>query len=211
MPDPSALSALILKHIPFVPNNEQAALVHSLALFIGQRGPKDVFILNGYAGTGKTSIMGALVKALNDLKLKSVVLAPTGRAAKVAANLAFGKASTIHKRLFRGNSLDPSNATFFLAPNTDSNSIFIVDEASLIPDGSSINNSLLFQLIKYVYSGNSCSMILLGDSAQLPPVGQVTSHAMDPERLKQLGLNTFFFTLNQPARQEVESGINNNR
>ena len=207
MSDSSAITSQIFHHLPFVPNNEQAALIHALSLFIHQKGPNDVFVLNGYAGTGKTSIMGALVKTLKDLKIKTIILAPTGRAAKVAGNLASGNASTIHKRLFRGNSNDPSNSTFFLSQNKESDTIFIVDEASLITDSSSLNNSLLFQLIKYVYSGNRCSMILLGDSAQLPPVGQTHSHAMDVSRLKDLGLNPYFHTLEEPARQEAESGI----
>ncbi|MCH5234434.1 MAG: AAA family ATPase [Muribaculaceae bacterium] len=199
--------SLILSHVPFVPNSEQLELIQSLAFFIDQRSVNDVFVLNGYAGTGKTSVMGAVVKALKDLKKKTVVLAPTGRAAKVAANLAFGQASTIHKRLFRGNSSDPANSSFFLAQNTDSDTIFIVDEASLITDASSFNNSLLQQLIHYVYSGSGCSMILVGDAAQLPPVGQTTSHAMDVDRLKNLGLNPYYFTLQRPARQATESGI----
>ena len=199
--------SLILKHLPFVPNAEQTALIEALSMFIGQRGMNDVFILNGYAGTGKTSIMGAFVKALRDMKIKSVVLAPTGRAAKVAADLAFGVASTIHKRLFRGNSSDPSNSTFFLAPNPDTNTVFIVDEASLITDGGSLNNSLLIQLVHYVYNAPGCSLILVGDNAQLPPVGQISSKALEPERLQQLGLNPFLFTLQEPLRQASESGI----
>lgn len=198
---------LIMAHLPFVPNTEQAALVHSLAFFLDQQGGNEVFVLNGYAGTGKTSIMGAFVKTLKDLKKKSVVLAPTGRAAKVAAQLALGQASTIHKRLFRGNSADPSNSSFFLAPNTDTDTIFIVDEASLITDGSSLSNSLLQQLVRHVYSGSGCSMILVGDSAQLPPVGQTSSHAMEEQRLRSLGLQPIMFTLQQPARQAAESGI----
>ena len=207
MSEISQTRSLILNHLPFVPNAEQVALIQSLAFFIDQRGPRDVFVLNGYAGTGKTSVMGALVKALRDMKKKTVVLAPTGRSAKVAANLAFGNASTIHKRLFRGHSSDPSNSTFFLAPNTETDTIFIVDEASLITDGSSLNNSLLQQLIRYVYSGSGCSMILVGDVAQLPPVGQTSSHAMEISRLKALGLNPAYFSLQQPARQASESGI----
>lgn len=203
----SSTRSLIIHHLPFLPNGQQIALVQALAYFIDQRGPNDIFVLNGYAGTGKTSVMGALVKALSDLKKKTVVMAPTGRAAKVAANLAFGKASTIHKRLFRGNTADPTNSNFFLAQNTESDTIFIVDEASLITDGNSFNSSLLAQLIRYVYSGNGCSLILVGDDAQLPPVGQSTSHAMEPERLKQFGLSPFYFTLQEPARQELESGI----
>ena len=207
MTELSQTRQLILHHLPFVPNSEQLALVAALAYFIDQRGPAEVFILNGYAGTGKTSIMGALVKALKDLRKKSVVMAPTGRAAKVAANLAFGNASTIHKRLFRGISTDPTNSTFFLAQNTETDTIFIVDEASLITDGASINNSLLQQLVRYVYYGSGCSMILVGDSAQLPPVGQSSSHAMEPERIRQLGLHPIFFTLQEPARQAEESGV----
>lgn len=207
MSELSATRSLILNHLPFMPNTQQLGLVHALAYFTDQRGPNDVFILNGYAGTGKTSIIGAFVKALKDLKKKTVVMAPTGRAAKVAANLAFGEASTIHKKLFRGNSADPNNSTFFLAPNTDSDTIFIVDEASLITDGNSFQNSLLQQLIRYVYSGKGCSLILLGDNAQLPPVGQSFSQALKPERLKSLGLNPVYFSLQTPARQSVESGI----
>lgn len=207
MTEVSVIRSLILKHLPFVPNPEQLALIQGLSIFISQRSPNDAFILNGYAGTGKTSVMGALVKALSDIKQKTVILAPTGRAAKVAANLAFGKASTIHKRLFRGNSADPSNGAYFLAPNPDKDTIFIIDEASLIPDGLILSNSLLIQLIRYVYSASGSSMILVGDSAQLPPVGQSTSLAMEPDRLKQLGLNPFLFSLKTPARQEILSGI----
>lgn len=203
----SQARSLIIHHLPFVPNNDQLAVVEGLAFFLKEGCPYDVFVLNGYAGTGKTSVMGAFVKALKDLKRNVVVLAPTGRAAKVAASFALGKASTIHKRLFKGDSSDPKNANFFLERNQEKNTIFIVDEASLITDGNSFNNSLLQQLVRYVYSGVGCSMILVGDSAQLPPVGQQTSHAMEPMRLKQLGLNPLFFTLQEPARQTSESGI----
>ena len=207
MSELSQIRSLIIQHLPFLPNKEQIALIQALALFIDQKVPKDVFVLNGYAGTGKTSIVGALVKALRDMKKKTVILAPTGRAAKVAANYAFGQASTIHKRLFRGNSSDPSNATFFLSSNYESDTIFIIDEASLITDGSYLNSSLLQQLVRYVYSGSGCSMILVGDSAQLPPVGQSSSRAMDIERLKELSLNPYYFTLQEPVRQASESGI----
>lgn len=203
----SHIRSLILHHLQFLPNNQQLALVEALAFFLVQRGPLDVFLLNGYAGTGKTSVMGAFVKALKDLKKKTIVMAPTGRAAKVAANFALGKAYTIHKKLFKGNSIDPTNTTFFLAQNTETDTLFIVDEASLITDGNSFTNSLLSQLIRYVYNGSGCSMILVGDSAQLPPIGQQYSLAMDPDRLKQYGVNPVYFTLLEPARQTSESGI----
>lgn len=207
MGDLKDIQALILRQLPFVPNNEQAALIHALAFFMAQKSPDEVFLLNGFAGTGKTSVMGAFVRALKLLKVKTVILAPTGRAAKVAANLSSSGASTIHKRLFKGNTLDPSNSTFFLSQNNERDTIFIIDEASLITDGDFINSSLLMQLVRYVYSGSGCSMILLGDSAQLPPVGQDVSRAMQPERLRQLGLNPIQFTLKQPARQLSDSGI----
>ena len=198
---------LILKNLDFEPNSEQLALVAALAAFVTDHGDLDVFVLNGYAGTGKTSIIGALVKALGALKKKTVVLAPTGRAAKVASKFSSGKASTIHKRLFRGNSLDPVNQKFFLAENKDFDTIFIVDEASLITDGNSLSTSLLLQLIRHVYHGKGCSLILLGDLAQLPPVGQDRSLAMDAARLRSAGLNPICFSLVQPARQEIDSGI----
>ena len=204
---PEALKELILENVPFVPNVEQMGLIHSLADFVVNREPTDVFLLNGYAGTGKTSIIGALVKALERLKMKTTMLAPTGRAAKVAASLSFGKASTIHKKLYRGNSADPSNSTYFLAENRDKDTLFIIDEASLITDGNNISNSLLIQLFRFVYSGPGCTMILVGDMAQLPPVGQTYSHAMNPERIRQIGFNPVTYSLTEPARQASESGI----
>lgn len=207
MSELDTIRSLILKNLPFIPNREQIVLVEALSLFLDQRGPNDVLILNGYAGTGKTSIIGAFVKTLKLLRKKSIVLAPTGRAAKVAAKLAEGKASTIHKKLFRGDSSNPVTTKFFLSKNTDTDTFFIVDEASLITDGSSSVSSLLCQLVNYVYSGSGCSMILLGDNAQLPPIGQKVSPALLPDRLRQLGLNPYLITLKEPARHEAESGI----
>lgn len=197
----------IINELPFLPNPEQLALIQTLTKFLINRYANDVFILNGYAGTGKTSVVGAVIRALSSFKKKTIVLAPTGRAAKVAAFLAEGKATTIHKRLFRGDSTNPNNNTYFLTENKDKNTLFIIDEASLISDGSSLSNSLLLQLIRHVYNGQNCSMILVGDLAQLPPVGQSYSHAMDSERLKQIGLNPLLFTLSQPVRQAFESGV----
>lgn len=203
----SEIFAITLRHLPFEPNEEQLTSVQALSAFLSARGPADAFILNGYAGTGKTSVVGALVKAMDELKIRNVILAPTGRAAKVAANLSSGRASTIHKRLFRGNSADPSNSSFFLAENKNSDTIFIIDEASLVTDGSSFSSSLLMQLVNHVYNGKNCNMILVGDVAQLPPVGQSESFAMNPDRLRELGLSPVKFTLSKPARQAEESGI----
>lgn len=208
MPETDSLRSLILNFLPFSPNPQQVALVFGLADYIQRNIPYETFVLNGYAGTGKTSIIGALVKALKRLNRKTVILAPTGRAAKVAAKMAFGSAFTIHKRLFKGNSSDPANTAYFLAQNQDKDTVFIIDEASLITDSETPSKSLLFQLIKYVFTGApGCSMILVGDNAQLPPVGQEISKAMQPERLYQLGIKPVVFTLNTPERQSEKSGI----
>lgn len=201
-----AFVELILTQLPFTPNDGQFALINALAAFVLHRGPRDVFVLNGYAGTGKTSVVGALVKALRKSNLKSVVLAPTGRAAKVAASMSECLALTIHKRIFRGNSLDPSNTTFFLAENRDKDTTFIVDEASLITDSSG-SSSLLFQLTRHIYSAPGCAMVLVGDLAQLPPIGMSESPAMNPERLRAIGLNPICFSLDLPVRQASGSGI----
>lgn len=204
------LSQIAVSLLPFVPNGQQFALIHSLSAFIQNHGPRDVFVLNGYAGTGKTSVIGAMVKAMRQLNIPTIILAPTGRAAKVAASMAQDKASTIHKRIFRGNSADPSNTTFFLAENRNPDTIFIVDEASLITDGISFQSSLLRQLVSHVYGAPGCSMIFIGDIAQLPPVGQSDSPAMNPDRLKQIGLSPISFSLDTPVRQAIDSGILHN-
>lgn len=195
-----------LKYFKHKPLDGQKRLIMGLSWFLANRVLGDVFILNGYAGTGKTSVMGALVKALGELNVNTVVLAPTGRAAKVASQFSGGKASTIHKRIFRADSLTP-DARFFLAPNTDRDTVFIVDEASLITDKPASADSLLSLLIRHIYSGSGCTMILVGDIAQLPPVGQADSPAMNPQRLKALGLSPATFTLDTPVRQAAKSGI----
>lgn len=201
-----SLVQLILSSLPFTPNDGQFSLINALAAFVVNRGPRDVFVLNGYAGTGKTSVIGALVRALRKSALNTVILAPTGRAAKVAAAMSSDRASTIHKRIFRGNSLDPSNTTFFLAENRDADTTFIIDEASMITDGAN-SSSLLCQLTRHVYSAPGSAMVLVGDLAQLPPVGMTDSPAMNPERLRQIGLNPVTFSLDVPVRQAAGSGI----
>lgn len=199
------LSRLALENFPHEPLPQQKMLFSKLAAFAADCVPRGVFVLNGYAGTGKTSVTGAFLKALHAAAIPFVILAPTGRAAKVASSFSGFRASTIHKRIYRGNSADPSNDKFFLAPNENANTLFIVDEASLISDRG--DNSLLSHLIRHIYSAPGCRMILIGDEAQLPPVGQSSSSAMSSERLMTFGLNPTYHTLDIPVRQDVESGI----
>ena len=206
--DSATLAAEACARLGFEPLPGQYLLVNALAAFITSHGPRDVFVLNGYAGTGKTSLVGAMVKAMREAKTPLVMLAPTGRAAKVASHFSGHAASTIHKRLFRGNSLDPANSTFFIAPNNDRDTVFFVDEASLIDDKGA--NGLLSLLTRHVYSAPGCAMVLVGDIAQLPPVGMTDSPAMNADRLRQLGLNPICHSLDVTVRQAAESGILHN-
>lgn len=194
--------------LPFEPLAGQYKLLTALSGFVCSAGVNEVFVLNGYAGTGKTSVMGAFIRALDAQKRRVSLVAPTGRAAKVAESFSGHFASTIHKLIFRGNSLDPGNTQFFIAKNTTPDMLFVVDEASLIGDDTrQPARSLLVQLVRYVYSCPGCKMILVGDKAQLPPVGQERSTAMDPDRLKALGLDPVQFSLDIPVRQAAMSGI----
>lgn len=196
----------ILSKLEYTPLQGQLQLVNALANFAKNRKNLDTFLLNGYAGTGKTSIMGAFVKTLVENQQNVVVLAPTGRAAKVASGFAGFPALTIHKRIFRPDTNTPE-ASYFPVPNLDKNTIFIVDEASLITDNPYSGKSLLRHLLRHVHSAPGCNIIFVGDTAQLPPVGQSDSPAMNPDRLRALGLNPQVFLLDQPVRQSLESGI----
>ncbi len=196
--------------LPFELIASQRLLLEAMETFVFSPNPRQVFVLNGYAGTGKTSVVGAFIKVLDRLRRPVVLLAPTGRAAKVAQSFSGHPASTIHKRIYRGDSTDPSNMSFFLAPNEQRDTLFIVDEASLITDTPSGGRSLLSHLIHHVYSAPGCRLMLIGDEAQLPPVGQTSSTAMNFDRLKALGLDPVGFTLDIPVRQAAMSGIVHN-
>lgn len=191
--------------LPFEPIELQRELIERLTAFVRERPYQGVFLLNGHAGSGKTSIVGALIRAMAEEGMPTVVMAPTGRAAKVAASMAMGQASTIHKRIYRPISSSP-DSRYFLAPNPDSNTLFIVDEASLITDGYP-SNSLLQGLLRHVFGNNGNLLLLVGDTAQLPPVGMSISPAMDPTHLKILGYAPETFTLDMPMRQHANSGI----
>ena len=186
--------------------------MHLLTQFILSKKEQKAFVLRGYAGTGKTSIMAAVVKALGELKQPVVLLAPTGRAAKVLARYANKPAYTIHKYIYRQEKLGADS--FSLSDNLHKHTLFIVDEASMI-SGQQENPTfgtgiLLKDLIKYVYAGEGCSMLLLGDDAQLPPVGSDLSPALDVDYLLGYGLDITSYTLTQVARQALDSGILSN-
>jgi exodeoxyribonuclease-5 len=178
--------------------------------FLPSTNADDCFILKGYAGTGKTTLISALVKVLPRLKLKSVLLAPTGRAAKVITNYSGKKAFTIHKKIYRKKVAASPEMNFVLGDNIMENTLFIVDEASMISDQvhDYSRQSLLQDLISYVYNGKNCKLMLVGDTAQLPPVGSDISPALDKLFVsEQFRLNVFTYELTDVVRQEKESGI----
>jgi len=206
------ISSQILAQLPFEPTEQQVSLIDMLGEFLMSTDNEKIFLLKGYAGTGKTSVVSALVRALNGLKQKSILLAPTGRAAKVISSYSGFPAFTIHKKIYRQKSM--SEFQFQLADNLYTHTLFIVDEASMISNIGSESTfgsgRLLDDLIQYVYAGTGCSLLLLGDTAQLPPVMQPHSPALEPDKLKSYGLNLHEFTLTHVVRQALESGILHN-
>lgn len=202
----------IVAELPFEPTEQQLALLDKLGVFLMSTAPEKVFLLRGYAGTGKTSVVSALVRAMNGLQQKTMLLAPTGRAAKVIAGYSGFPAFTIHKKIYRQKSM--SEFQFQLADNLYSHTLFIVDEASMISNvGSDTafgSGRLLDDLIEFVYSGDGCSLLLLGDTAQLPPVMQPHSPALEPDKLRGYGLQLHEHTLTHVVRQALESGILHN-
>lgn len=196
--------------LPFTANVQQQQLLHKLSDFVFSKRERQIFLLRGYAGTGKTSIIAALVKALNELQINTWLLAPTGRAAKVLASHAGFPAYTIHKCIYRQKAKGEDD--FSLTQNMQQYAFFIVDEASMISNlqGSDTpfgSGRLLDDLLQFVFSGYHCSLILIGDDAQLPPVGQPNSPALDKDYLEGYGLQVTMHQLTMVARQALESGI----
>ena len=199
------LASQIKSNFPFTPTTEQDMAIDALSEFILSDNDRKVFLLCGYAGTGKTSLISALVRTMAQLERKTTLLAPTGRAAKVFSSYSGKSAHTIHKCIYRQKSI-MDNATFTLSENRAQNTLFIVDEASMISnDGSS--GGLLDDLIEFVYSGRGCSMLLLGDTAQLPPVGEAESPALTNSYLRSMFLDVTAVELKQVMRQLNDSGI----
>lgn len=200
----------IKAELPFEPNEEKEGLFKALGSFIVSREERKAFILRGYAGTGKTSVMSAMVRALMGLKQPCVLLAPTGRAAKVLSRYSGFPAYTIHKQIYRQNQLGAE--AFSLSDNLRHNTLFIVDEASMLSgerdNGTFGSGCLLDDLVRYVYNGKGCSLLLLGDDAQLPPVGSSFSPALEEEYMAaNYQLSIISYQLSSVARQALDSGI----
>ena len=199
------------RHFPYEATSCQTALLHAVALFL-TADEGDILVVNGYAGTGKTSAMAAVVAALAELSLFPVLLAPTGRSAKVLSLYAGRAASTIHKHIYRQKSFGADGfGSFSLAPNKAKNTLFIVDEVSLIgisgSEGAAFGTGdLLADLISFVRSGVDCKLILMGDAAQLPPVGLDASPALSMDYMSAFG-GVSYVELTSVVRQAEDSGI----
>ena len=206
------LGQQIKTNFPYKPTFEQEKVVKILADFLFCRKTDSLFLLKGYAGTGKTSLIGALVKTLDQLEQKCILMAPTGRAAKVFSHYAGHPAYTIHKKIYRQKSFSNEIDNFSMNDNLHQHTLFIVDEASMIANeglsGAMFGTGrLLDDLIQYVYSGQGCRLMLIGDTAQLPPVGEEESPALSADVLKGYGLEVYEGLLTEVVRQLQDSGI----
>lgn len=193
----------------FLPTADQEKALQTFASFLTDRDDRAVMIMRGSAGTGKTSLSGAIVRTMLRLRQRVVLLAPTGRAAKVFAVNSGTPASTVHRRIYRQKALE---GAFSLAPNMLSDTLFMVDEASMIaneglPGGVFGTGRLLDDLIQFVYSGRNCRLMLIGDKAQLPPVGEEESPALCSDFIAGYGLTVYETDLREVLRQSEQSGI----
>ena len=203
----------LLKDFSHEPTVKQDSALHMVSKFLLSQNYEELFLLKGYAGTGKTSIVGTLVKNSWKINKNLVLLAPTGRAAKVISNYSNKEAFTIHKKIYYPKSKKGGGISFSLQKNKHKNTIFIVDESSMIPNTSPDSilfdkGSLLSDLIQYVYSGHQCKLILIGDTAQLPPIKLDISPALDKGTLENyFNKKVVTIELDEVVRQEKGSGI----
>lgn len=209
----AAFYNILKDKFPHKPTNKQSVALQKLAAYVISKNPNDIFLLEGYAGTGKTTIVGTLVNSLWKTTMKAVLMAPTGRAAKVMSNYSKSQAFTIHRKIYFPKKQKGGGVQFILAPNKHRHTIFIVDEASMIPDTPADsklfeNGSLLDDLLMFIYSGHNCKLILIGDKAQLPPVHLDLSPALDHEKLSMnYNKEVIRIELDEVVRQEEDSGI----
>ena len=191
------------------PTEGQATVMYHLAAFLLSQKENPTYVLRGYAGTGKTSLVKALVKTLPTIGMKYVLLAPTGRAAKVLNSYTGQNASTIHRRIYQAQTFPDGSIRMTRGENKSNHTLFIVDEASMIGEQREFGGkSLLDDLLEYVFSGNQCRLLLIGDTAQLPPVESNESPALDCEYLKsQFPITAATYELTEVKRQALASGI----
>ncbi|MCZ4694759.1 DUF2075 domain-containing protein [Ancylomarina euxinus] len=207
------ISLCICKELKFEPTADQEFAVTELSDYLTSSKNDRIFLLKGYAGTGKTTLVSALVSSLSEMEIKTVLLAPTGRAAKVLSHYCKQSAHTIHKKIYRQKSLTDGFGVFDLDRNLSRDTIFLVDEASMISNYSNEASAfgsgcLLDDLVDYVSAGVNCRLILIGDVAQLPPIGIDVSPALDPKELESCyNLTVKEVILTQVVRQAEESGI----
>ncbi len=205
------ITSQIYVKIPFKTTDGQKKVIEKLAIYLCDDSDRKIFVLNGYAGTGKTTLVAAVVAALKDLKIKTILLAPTGRAANVLSRYSSEKALTIHKRIYREKSSGDYDSKFSLDQNREQDAVFIVDEASMLSDTTGDgaifgSGSLLDDLVSYVRNGKRCKLILVGDNAQLPPVGSEYSPALDEINMTNYG-EVSYATMDDVVRQQSQSGI----
>jgi exodeoxyribonuclease-5 len=211
----AGLNKTWLEKFPYGPTAGQLRLIETCSSFLTSNDRHLAMILKGYAGTGKTSIISSLVKVLPGFKIRTVLLAPTGKAAKVFSHYSGEKATTIHRKIYSLRTGREGSVQLSMAPNLHKNTLFIVDEASMIPDQSQPAEGSLFgsqrlldDLVHFVYQGENCKLLLIGDTAQLPPVGLEISPALDPEYLRSnYQLHVRDLELTEVVRQKKESGI----
>ncbi|MAZ73384.1 MAG: ATP-dependent endonuclease [Flavobacteriaceae bacterium] len=211
--DSSRFYSLLKHDFAHTPTAKQEVTLQLLSKFVLRKGNDQVFLLTGYAGTGKTTLVGTLVKNIWKAQLSFSLLAPTGRAAKVISNYSGKQALTIHKKIYQPKSERGGGVSFTLQKNKGKNILFIVDEASMIPDVAKEskffeNGSLLDDLMEYVYSGDNCKLLLIGDTAQLPPVKLSLSPALDAQTLENYyHKDVIGIELDEVVRQQTDSGI----
>ncbi len=205
------IAGQIYAKISFETTFSQKKVVEKLSNWLTSPDNTQIFVLNGYAGTGKTTLIAALVAVLKEVGTKSVLLAPTGRAAKVLTRYSGSEAHTIHKRIYRQRTNANYESKFSLDLNREKDAVFIVDEASMLSDSAGEgqifgSGSLLDDLIKYVRAGQGCRLMLVGDNAQLPPVGADFSPALDYDIMQQYG-DVVYASMDDVVRQDADSGI----
>ncbi len=212
--DRNTLFNILANNFGFTPTEDQAKVLYHLSAFILTEKERPLYLLRGYAGTGKTTLVSTLVKTLPSIGMRYQLLAPTGRAAKVMSTYTGKTAYTLHKRLYRFQAVANGELRMTRAENKSKDTIFIVDECSMISDqgdGYSWSRSLLDDLIEYVFSGSCCKLLLIGDSAQLPPVGLDISPAMDFDILRNsFNLTIATYEMKEVMRQALDSGILHN-